>query len=41
METPIVQFNGDFYIPYIQKLVFHLPPVHILVDHNCGKELCD
>ena len=36
MDSSIVDFHQDFYIPEIQKLAFHLPHVHILGTHKCG-----
>ena len=36
MEAKISDFNTSFYIPFIQKLVFHLPHVHILGTNHCG-----
>ena len=36
MESSIVDFHQDLYIPEIQKLSFHLPYVRILVTHHCG-----
>ena len=38
LETPITQFNEQFYIKVIQKLEFHLPHVRILGTHHCSKE---
>ena len=38
MESSIVEFNQDFYIPEIQKLAFHLPYVRILGMHHCGNK---
>ena len=39
MESSIVDFHQDFYIPAMQKLVFHLPLVRILGTHYFGKTL--
>ena len=36
MESSIVDFHRDFYIPAIQKLAFRLPHVHILGTNHCG-----
>ena len=36
MESSIVDFHQDLYIPAIQKLAFHLPHVHIIGTHHCG-----
>ena len=36
MEIFIAGFSTSFYIPEIQKLVFHLPHVCILGTNNCG-----
>ena len=41
LKTPITEFHEKLYIPYIQKLSFNLPHVHILGSHHCGKEQCD
>ena len=41
METSISEFNKKLYIPYIQKLEFHLSHVHILGNYHCGKERCE
>ena len=37
METTISDFHTSFYIPYIQKLAFHLPHVRILGKNHCGE----
>ena len=37
METTISDFRTSFYIPAIQKLVFHLPHVRILFTNHCGE----
>ena len=37
INTKISNFYTNFYIPEIQKLEFHLPPVHILVTNHCGE----
>ena len=37
METTIFDFHTSFYILAIQKLAFHLPPVHKLGEKYCGK----
>ena len=37
METIISDFHTSFYIPYIQKLAFHLPHVRILGTNHCGE----
>ena len=39
MESSIVGFHQDFYIPEIQKLAFHLPHVRILGTHHCGNTI--
>ena len=39
MESSIVDFHQDFYIPAIQKLVYQLTYVRILRMHYCGKPL--
>ena len=36
IETTISYFHTSFYIPAIQKLVFHLPYVRIIVTNRCG-----
>ena len=36
VESSIVDFYQQFYIPEIKKLVFHLPHVLILGTHHCG-----
>ena len=36
MDTNISNFNTSFFIPEIQKLVFHIPHVHIMVTNKCG-----
>ena len=36
METTISNFHASFYIPAIQKLVFHIPHVQILGANHCG-----
>ena len=36
MEKKISDFHTSFYIPTIQKLVFHLPHVHSLGINHCG-----
>ena len=36
MESSIVDFHQDFYIPIIKKLEFHLPHVHVLATNHCG-----
>ena len=36
MESSVVEFNQDFYIPAIQNLAFHLPHVFILGAHHFG-----
>ena len=36
METTIYNFRISFYIIAIQKLVFHIPHVQIMVTNNCG-----
>ena len=41
LETSITEFHENIYIPYIQKMTFHFPHVHILGTHNCGKECCN
>ena len=38
LETSITEFHKQFYIPEIKKLPFHLPHVHIIGTHQCGKE---
>ena len=35
MESSIVEFHQDIYIPAIQKLAFHLPHVRIIGAHHC------
>ena len=35
METSILEFNQQFYIPSIQKLALYFPHVPILGTHNC------
>ena len=35
-ETTISDFHTSFYILATQKLVFHLPNVHILGKNHCG-----
>ena len=40
METTTSDFHTSFYIPAIQKLVFHLPHVRILGTNHCGEMLC-
>ena len=37
METSIYEFHTSFYIPAIQRLVFHLPHVRILGTNKCGE----
>ena len=37
METTVSNFRTSFYIPDIQKLVFHLPHVQILGTIHCGE----
>ena len=37
METKISGFYTSFYIPYIQRLSFHLPHVRILGTNHCGE----
>ena len=37
MKTTISNFHTSFYIPAIQKLVFHLPHVRILGTNHCGE----
>ena len=39
VKTTISDFHTSFYIPAIQKLSFHLPPVRILGTNHCGKML--
>ena len=39
MEITIYDFHTRFYILAIQKLVFHLPHVHILGTNHCGAML--
>ena len=36
METTISNYCKIFYIPAIQKLVFHLPHVRIIGTNHCG-----
>ena len=36
MESSIVDFNQDFYIPVIKELEFHIPHVRILGMNHCG-----
>ena len=36
MESSIVDFHQDLYIPIIKKLEFHLPHVHVLATNHCG-----
>ena len=36
MKKSISDFHKSFYIPEIQKLVFHIPHVQILGTINCG-----
>ena len=36
VETSIVEFRQQLYIPEIQKLAFHLPHVHILLTNIGG-----
>ena len=36
MEITISNFHTSFYIPEIQKLVFHITHVQIMVTNNCG-----
>ena len=36
-ETTIYNFCTSFYIPAIQKLVFHLPRVRIVGTNHCGE----
>ena len=36
MESSIVEFHQDFYIPEIKKLAFHLPHVCIIGTHKCS-----
>ena len=36
MDTTIYNFHTYFYIPSIQKLVFHIPHVQILGKNHCG-----
>ena len=40
METTIPDLHTSFYIPAIQKLVFHLPHVRILGTNHCGEMRC-
>ena len=37
METKLSNFNTSFYIIYIQKLAFQIPPVKILGKKFCGE----
>ena len=37
MNTTISGFHTSFYIPAIQKSVFHLPHVRILGTNHCGE----
>ena len=39
METSIVDFHKRFYIPAMQKLLFHLSHVNIIVTRHCGNTL--
>ena len=36
METTISNFHTSFYIPEIQKLVFHIPHIQIMGTNQCG-----
>ena len=36
METTISNFHTSFYIPYIQKLAFHITHVQIMGTNHCG-----
>ena len=36
MESSIVEFHRDFYIPAIQKISFHLPHIRIIETYHCG-----
>ena len=36
MESSIVDFHWDLYIPAIQKLALNLPHIHIIGTHHCG-----
>ena len=37
MDTTIYYFHTSLYIPYIQRLAFHLPYVRILGTNQCGE----
>ena len=37
METTISDFRNSFYIPAIEELAFHLPPVRILRTNHCSE----
>ena len=37
METQVLDFHPCFYTHSIQKLALHLPHVHMIVNHHCGK----
>ena len=37
MDTTISEFHTSFYIPAIQKSVFHLPHVRIIGTNHCGE----
>ena len=39
MESPIVDFNQELYIPAIQKLSFNLPHVSIIGKRHCVNTL--
>ena len=41
VESSIVDFCQDFYIPEIHKLAFHLPYVRILITNQFGNTLQD
>ena len=36
MKTTISNFHKSFYIPEIQKLLFHIPHIQILGKNHCG-----
>ena len=36
IESSVVEFHQQFYINAIQKLVFHLPHVQIIVTYHWG-----
>ena len=40
IDTTISDFHTSFYIPTIQKLVFHLPHMRILGTNHCGAMRC-